>query len=260
MIPVCLTIAGSDPSGGAGIQADLKTFHQHQCYGMSVITLITVQNTCTVKTVHVLDAELVASQIKAVVTDIKPNCAKTGALGNKEVIEAIAKQAKDFQFPLIVDPVIISKHGLPLIEEQSVSCLVSKLIPLSFLLTPNIPEALALSKIKEISKLEDMKEAALKISELGAKNVLIKGGHLNDKKIDLLYCNNSFVTYEEKTIDTKNTHGTGCVLSAAITANIAKGLKLSDAIGLAKKFLTEAIRTNPQLGKGLGPINMLAKT
>jgi hydroxymethylpyrimidine/phosphomethylpyrimidine kinase len=257
-IPVALTIAGSDPSGGAGIQADLKTFHQFEVYGTAVITLITVQNTIRVDRVECLDPQLVRQQIRAVLDDVPPAAAKTGALGSREIVEAVAEEAAEFGFPLVVDPVMISKHGLPLVAEEAKSALVRRLIPHAFLLTPNVPEAAALTGI-EIQGLEDMRTAARALASMGARAVLIKGGHLAGDSVDLLWTPQGCREFPAPRIATRHTHGTGCTYSAAITAELARGTPLETAVERAKGFITQAIRTNPGLGHGCGPVNHHAR-
>lgn len=258
-LPVALTIAGSDPSGGAGIQADLKVFHQHKVYGTSVITLLTVQNTCTVESVHYVEADLVGAQLNAVTSDLQVAAAKTGALGNAEIIKKVAELAAEFVFPLVIDPVMISKHGLPLIDDSAVEVLAKKLLPHAFLVTPNLNEAARLCQISELTDIEGMKKAALQIAAMGAKNVLVKGGHLKQTSCDVLLSNKEFHFFDSERIETKNTHGTGCVFSSAITAELARGNTLLQAVTRAKDFVTLAIKTNPSLGHGAGPTNMLAE-
>jgi hydroxymethylpyrimidine/phosphomethylpyrimidine kinase len=253
-VAVALTIAGSDPSGGAGIQADLKTFHQLGVYGEAVITLLTVQNTVRVSRVEVMPPALVAEQIAAVLEDIPPLAAKTGALGSAAVVGAVADAARSFDFPLIVDPVMFSKHGAALIAEDARTALIERLMPLAYVITPNAPEAEAISGIP-IRGLDDMKRAAQRIRQLGGRSVLIKGGHLSGPPIDLLYEGGDFFEFPSERIDTRHTHGTGCTFSAAITAELAKGSVLRLAVARAKAFITEAIRTNPGLGHGAGPVN-----
>ena len=243
-MPIALTIAGSDPSGGAGIQADLKTFHQFGVYGEAVITLITVQNTIAVTRVETLAADLVAEQLKAVLDDIPPSAGKTGALGSPEIIETVSALADHFQFPLVVDPVMISKHGAPLIAESAQRILRDRLLPQAFLITPNLPEAEALTGMS-IGDIAAMHEAASRIRDLGARNVLIKGGHLSGAAVDILLTPDGFEEFESPRIHTRHTHGTGCTYSAAITAELAKGTALVTAVRRAKSFITEAIRTNP---------------
>jgi hydroxymethylpyrimidine/phosphomethylpyrimidine kinase len=254
MPPIALTIAGSDPSGGAGIQADLKTFHQFGAYGEAVVTLITVQNTRRVSRVVVLPPDLVLEQLAAVLEDIPPQAAKTGALGSAEVVEAVARAAEAFAFPLVVDPVMISKHGLPLLPESAARAVREALAPRAALLTPNLPEAEALTGIA-IRGLEEMHRAAESIFGMGARAVLIKGGHLEGEAIDLLYDGSGFHLLPAPRVETPHTHGTGCTYSAAITAGLAAGVELHDAVLRAKAFITEAIRTNPGLGHGCGPVN-----
>lgn len=254
MPPVALTIAGSDPSGGAGIQADLKTFHQFGVYGEAVITLVTVQNSTRVSRIQVLAPLLVREQIAAVLEDIPPAAAKTGALGSSEMVRAVAEAAAAFRFPLVVDPVMISKHGLPLLPEEAIRTLREELLPRATLLTPNIPEAEALTGIA-IRSLDDARQAACRILQMGPRAVLIKGGHLEGDAIDLLGDGVAWHEYPARRIETRHTHGTGCTYSAAITAGLAQGLPLCDAVARAKQFVHEAIRTAPGLGRGCGPVN-----
>jgi hydroxymethylpyrimidine/phosphomethylpyrimidine kinase len=255
---VALTIAGSDPSGGAGIQADLKTFHQYGVYGMSVITLLTVQNTVQLKTVETLPVRIVVGQLEAVLEDIPPSAAKTGALGNADIICALAEMAAGFHFPLVVDPVMISKHGAPLIAEEARSALRAKLIPRAFLVTPKLHEASMLAGIP-VNDTSSMEEAARRIAALGARAVLVKGGHLPGEAIDVLYYMGEFRQFPAPRCDTRHTHGTGCTYSAAITAELSKGRALPEAVSSAKRFISLAIETNPGLGKGCGPVNHHAK-
>ncbi|MDP8242929.1 MAG: bifunctional hydroxymethylpyrimidine kinase/phosphomethylpyrimidine kinase [Candidatus Hinthialibacter antarcticus] len=254
MKPVALTIAGSDPSGGAGLQADLKTFHQHGVYGMSVVTLLTVQNTQSVDAVQMLEPDFVLQQLNAVLNDIPPTAIKTGALGGAAMIEAVAQRVKSVQCPLVVDPVMISKHGHSLIEDDAVEKLVQHLIPSASLVTPNLYEASAISNI-EIKNSSCLHDAAKAILDLGAKAVVIKAGANNAFGCDLLATDSGVEIFRVEWIDTPNTHGTGCVFSAAITAHLAKGSELRDAVAGARSFMDRAIRTNPNLGKGRGPVN-----
>jgi len=253
---VALSIAGSDPSGGAGLQADLKTFHRLGVYGEAVVTLITVQNTRGVTRVEVMAPDLVLEQIHAVCCDIPPHAAKIGALGNSAVVEAVAAAAQSFTFPLVIDPVMISKHGAPLIEEPAQRALAAHLIPRAFLLTPNLEEATVLAGFP-VTDIASMRNAAEKLVSLGAKNVLVKGGHLDaDDALDVLFePGHGFREFSSPRITTRHTHGTGCTYSAAITAELAKGSALREAIAIGKKFISEAIRTAPGLGSGTGPLN-----
>lgn len=249
MTPVALSIAGSDPSGGAGIQADLKTFHQFGVYGEAVVTLITVQNTQGIERIEVLEPDLIVAQIRAVIEDIRPHAAKTGALGNPAVAEAVARAKKNFDFPLVVDPVMTGKHG---------SNLWGGIIRGAFLLTPNLHEAAVLAGYA-VDDVRSMRNAARKLASEGFENVLIKGGHLEGDAVDILYSNAQFHEFRAPRIETRHTHGTGCTYSAAITAELAKGTPVIEAVGLAKAFVTEAIRTNPGLGGGAGPLNHLVR-
>jgi hydroxymethylpyrimidine/phosphomethylpyrimidine kinase len=252
--PVALTIAGSDPSGGAGIQADLKTFHQFGAYGEAVITLITVQNSVRVSRVEVLPPWLVLEQIAAAIEDIPPAAAKTGALGSVEMVEAVAGAAAEFAFPLVVDPVMVSKHGLPLLPEAAVRAVREQLLPRAALVTPNVPEASALTGMA-IRSLEDARRAASLIHGMGARAVLIKGGHMAGDATDLLFDGAEYREFPAPRIATRHTHGTGCTYSAAITAGLAGGAPLGEAVACAKRFIHEAIRGNPGLGRGCGPVN-----
>ncbi|MGP0074013.1 MAG: bifunctional hydroxymethylpyrimidine kinase/phosphomethylpyrimidine kinase [Bryobacteraceae bacterium] len=250
---VALTIAGSDPSGGAGIQADLKTFHQFGVYGEAAITLITVQNTGGVRRVECLHPELVADQIRAVIEDIPPEAAKTGALGNAGIIEAVAALARDFPFPLVVDPVIMSKHGAPLLEAAALESLRTFLLPNVFLLTPNLEEASALTGA-QVHDLAGMRQAAETLVRMGPQAVLVKGGHLRGDATDVLYQHGEWTEFTSPRIETRHTHGTGCTFSAAITASLASGYDLQESVRRAKRYITEAIRNNPGLGSGSGPL------
>jgi hydroxymethylpyrimidine/phosphomethylpyrimidine kinase len=258
MLAVALTIAGSDPSGGAGMQADLKTFHAFGVYGEAVLTLITVQNTQGVRRVEILAADLVGQQIEAVVSDIAPAAAKTGALGSVEIVEEVAGRAKSFSFPLIVDPVMISKHGARLLSPAAEEVLKRKLLPLAYLVMPNIPEAEALTG-RRIASEEDMRTAARVLCDLGCTAALIKGGHRAGAPTDLLLSPAGFQTFSGTRVETRNTHGTGCTLSAAVTACLAGGEVLEDAVLHAKTFVQRAIETAPGLGNGYGPLNHLLR-
>ena len=254
MRPVALTIAGSDPSGGAGIQADLKTFHQFGVYGEAVLTLLTAQNSMRVARVECLDPEFVLEQLRLVLEDIPPVAAKTGALGNRAIVEAIAAAAADFDFPLVVDPVMISKHGAPLVSEDAREAIVRSLIPLAALITPNLPEAAALTG-HEIHGEPGMRDAARRLRQMGARSVLVKGGHLAGVSTDILLDGEDWYEFPAPRIDTANTHGTGCTFSAAITAEMACGAAVPNAVARAKTYIWEAIRSNPGLGRGSGPVN-----
>jgi hydroxymethylpyrimidine/phosphomethylpyrimidine kinase len=262
MAVVALTIAGSDPSGGAGIQADLKTFHQFGVYGEAVITLITVQNTKRVFRVVPQPGDLIAEQIRAVTEDIPPRAAKSGALGTVEAVETLADLARQFRFPLVVDPVMVSKHGHRLLSGDAERALKHKLLPHAFLATPNIPEAEVLADMQIYSE-ADMKRAGERILECGCKAVLVKGGHLPGEPVDVLCwpsggSSSPVCRYPANRVPTAHTHGTGCTYSAAITAALALGKALPEAILLARQYLQRAIETAPGLGHGQGPVNHFA--
>ncbi len=259
--PVALTIAGSDPSGGAGIQADLKTFHQFGVYGMSVITLLTVQNTVEVSSVDPLDPDYVTRQLDTVVGDIWPHAVKTGALGNAAVIEAVASWARRTGHRLVVDPVMISKHGAALLSDDAREALVKRLFPYARVVMPNLHEASVLAQM-EISTPAHMSMAAQKIHRMGPDAVLIKGGHLPEtsEAVDVLREKDDARGFKESgftapRLDSRHTHGAGCTYSAAVAAGLAKGLPLYAAVLEAKRFISDAIATAPGLGRGSGPLN-----
>ena len=254
---VALTIAGSDPSGGAGLQADLKAFHRHGVYGEAVVTLLTVQNTRTVSDVRVLDADFVIAQLDAVLCDIPPGAAKTGALGNAAMIDAIAGRAASFAFPLVVDPVMISKHGAPLLADDAVDALERRLLPRATIVTPNLAEASRLTGM-DVHDAASMEAAARRIAAMGPRHVLLKGGHLDGEALDVLWSDGRVHRFVAERIDTVHTHGTGCVLSAAITARLARGESVPDAVAGAKRFVRAAIAGNPGLGGGFGPVDLFA--
>lgn len=252
MPAIALTIAGSDPSGGAGIQADLKTFHQFGVYGEAVLTALTVQNTFSVDRVEPVAADLVAQQIAAVLADIRPDAVKTGALATVANVEAVAAVA--LGCPLVIDPVMISKHGAPLIDRDARRVLIAQLLPKCDLVTPNLHEAAAIC-----GSMRPPADMARAIADLGPKAVLVKGGHgKGSESVDLLWVDGQIHEYTAPRIDTRNTHGTGCTYSAAITALLAQGETLRRAVERAKLWITEAIRTNPNLGAGSGPVNHFA--
>ncbi len=235
----------------------MKTFQRFGVYGMSVVTLLTVQNTTRVSSVDPLDPGYVEQQLNAVLEDIPPQAAKTGALGSRAMIETIARRAAGFDFPLVVDPVMISKHGAALLASDARAALAAELLPRAFLVTPNLSEAAALAGI-EVPDPPAMEEAARRIAGLGAKAVLVKGGHLAADATDILFHEGRIERLDARRIDSRHTHGTGCTYSAAITAELAKGRPLSEAVRSAKDFITRAIASAPGLGKGCGPVNHLA--
>ena len=259
MIPVALTIAGSDPSGGAGIQADLKTFHQFRVYGTAALTLLTVQNTNRVSQVEMISPALVGAQIEAVMEDLPVAAAKTGALGSAEIIITVSELAASFRFPLIVDPVMISKHGAALITPEAQKFMRTRLIPCAALATPNIPEAEILTGMR-IQNRMDMERAAGEFLKLGCKAILLKGGHLSDPAADDYFASaNRCEWITGRRVDTRHTHGTGCTYSAAITAALASGDDLITGVRKAKHFVQQAVETAPGLGAGHGPLNHWAE-
>jgi hydroxymethylpyrimidine/phosphomethylpyrimidine kinase len=250
-----LTIAGSDSGAGAGIQADLKTFAAHGVYGTSAITAVTAQNTLGVTMFEAVSADLVTAQIEAVVADIGAHAVKTGMLANAAIVEAVAAAIKDLDVPfLVVDPVMIAKSGDRLIDEEAVGSLKTELLREAFLVTPNIPEAEALSGV-HIHSDDDRREVARRISAMGATAVLIKGGHYpGDDIVDLLFEHGEFVEFRHPRVFGRHTHGTGCTFAAAITSHLALGRTLRDAIPRAQRYVADAIRHAPDLGKGHGPM------
>ena len=253
-----LTIAGSDSGGGAGIQADLKTITVLGGFGMSVITALTAQNTLGVQGIHDIPPAFVAAQFDAVATDIGIDAAKTGMLATSEVILVVAGKIRDYGIEkLVVDPVMVAKGGMSLIREEAKKTLIAELVPLAFVLTPNIPEAEVLSQTR-IATLDDMKNAARIIRDLGARHVVVKGGHLAGDAVDLLFDGREFRTFSARRIETADTHGTGCTYSAAIATNLGRGMDVPGALAAAKRYITEAIRHAWRVGGGHGPTNHLA--
>lgn len=248
-----LTIAGSDCSGGAGIQADLKTFSAHGVFGMSVITAVTAQNTQGVFAVQDISGEVIAKQIESIFDDIEVDGVKIGMVSQVETIETIARQLNRYQPRIVVlDPVMVSKSGYHLLNQKAEKTLVKELLPLALVITPNIPEAEVMTG-RRISTIGQMEEAAEEIYQMGAKNVLLKGGHLEEDSVDVLYDGQEFSYYSSPRIATKNTHGTGCTLSSAIASNLALGYELKEGIALAKEYITLAIEHSLAIGKGVGP-------
>ena len=257
-VPVAITIAGSDSGGGAGIQADLKTFAALGVHGATAITSVTAQNTCSVTAVEDLKTEMIREQIKAVAEDLGIDAGKTGMLHTEEIIKTVSSEVSKYNFPLVVDPVMIAKSGAPLLKPEAMNALESFLLPKATVVTPNRFEAEKLADM-EIKDLEDAKIAARKISEMGPKAVVIKGGHLDgEEAVDLLYHNGEFKTFSAPRLNTKTTHGTGCSFSAAIAAELAKKSDIEKAVEKAKKVVTLGIRFGLKVGKGYGPVNPMA--
>jgi hydroxymethylpyrimidine/phosphomethylpyrimidine kinase len=256
-----LTIAGSDSGGGAGIQADIKTITLLGGFAMSAITALTAQNTLGVQAIQEIPADFVVAQIQSVLDDIGVDAVKTGMLPNEEIIRALAAiQRKQGQGFLVVDPVLQAKGGTRLVREEAIVALKKELVPLAFLVTPNLPEAECLVG-GSITTLADMREAACAIRQMGPKAVIIKGGHLDQKHdhmIDILWDGRSFHELAAPRLDTRHTHGTGCTFAAALATFLAQGMELTQAAAAAKSFITEAIRQAFGLGKGHGPTNHFA--
>ena len=263
---IALTIAGSDSGGGAGIQADLKTFAAHGVYGVSAVTAVTAQNTTGVMRAQPIEADLVTAQLEAVMSDLGPHAAKTGMLANAAIVEAVAAAALDLELPyLVVDPVIVSSTGDPLLDDEGVMALRKELLRRAHAVTPNIPEAEVLSGVS-IRSAQDLREAARRLFALGPVHVVITGGHTPevgdrtsaetaDRIVDLVYDGEVFTEYVAERIAGRHTHGTGCAFSAAIAAHLARGRSLHEAVPLAQAYVAGAIRHAPQLGAGSGPIN-----
>lgn len=249
-----LTIAGSDPSGGAGLQADLKTFQQLGVYGMSVITLLTVQNTQGVQRVQVLDAPLVIEQLNAVVADIYPQVIKTGALGNAQVVAAVGERLSDLKMPKIIDPVLVSKHGHSLADDQVVAAMKEHLLPHAYVLTPNRFEAERLTGLR-LDNEDRVAEAIYRLRECGAQHVLIKLGEVDGQSQHVMnYEDGNTCFIVPRIADAKNTHGTGCILSAALAARLALGEQdLRAAVSFAIEQVYQAIHFDTELGQGIHP-------
>ncbi|MHC4669623.1 MAG: bifunctional hydroxymethylpyrimidine kinase/phosphomethylpyrimidine kinase [Planctomycetota bacterium] len=254
-----MTIAGSDPSGGAGIQGDLKTFGAHGVYGMAVVTALTVQNTTGVQGVHDVPPEFVAAQLEAVLDDMPVGAAKTGMLSVPPTIEAIASVLSRRRVPfLVVDPVMAAASGDALLRDDAVEVIVERLFPLATLITPNVFEAQRLTDIK-ISSVEEMRRAATALVRRGAPAVLISGGHLPGKQVvDLLYAEGAFHEFSEPRLETPHTHGTGCALAAGVAAQLARGAELTEAVARTRAFVRRGIERAVVLGRGHNPINHLA--
>lgn len=259
-IAKALTIAGSDSGGGAGIQADLKTFQERNVFGMSVITAITAQNTLGVQGVYPQSAACIAAQIDSVLSDLGADAVKTGMLFSAEIIRLIAEKIRRYKVErLVVDPVMYAKGGAALLQEEAMEALQQDLLPLAYMITPNIPEACRLLGIDHIRNEAEMQEAAKRLHELGPAYILLKGGHMQgERSVDILYDGQHMELLEAPRIDTPHTHGTGCTLSAAITAELAKGRSALEAAAAGKEYITAAIRHALAIGGGIGPTNHAA--
>jgi hydroxymethylpyrimidine/phosphomethylpyrimidine kinase len=254
LIAKALTIAGSDSGGGAGIQADLKTFTAFRVFGMSVITAVTAQNSVGVQGVENLPPAFVARQLQSVLSDFGADAAKCGMLSTAPIIEAVAVGLAEHPVPkLVVDPVMVAKSGDPLLQPDARRALIERILPLALVVTPNLPEAEALAGLAVASR-ADMEEAARRIGALGPRYVLVKGGHLKGDALDLLWNGRDFTAFSAPRVESANTHGTGCTFSAAIAAGLARGQALGDAIREAKAYVTRAIRDGFQAGHGVGQL------
>ena len=254
-IPKAMTIAGSDSGGGAGVQADLKTFAALGVYGASTLTAITAQNTVAVTAVHEIPTDVITAQIDAVLTDIGADAVKTGMLSSSDIIECVceALEAHGVQ-RLVVDPVMIAKSGDALLREDAIGSLRTRLLPLAMVVTPNIPEAEALTETTIVSD-ADVRRAAEAIVGMGARSVVVKGGHREGPATDLFYNGKEFKEFTAPRFDTVNTHGTGCTFASAVAAGLARGMVVPDAVALAKDYVTEGIRHSFSIGQGHGPLN-----
>jgi hydroxymethylpyrimidine/phosphomethylpyrimidine kinase len=256
-VAIALTIAGSDPSGGAGIQADIKTFSSLRTYGMAVVAALTAQNTAGVSDVMEVPPEFVQKQLERVLKDIPPHAAKTGMLPTPAIVEVVAAKVREYRLTkLVVDPVMLSTSGASLMNPDARLVFRKELLPLALVITPNLEEAQHLTG-KPILTVEDMEEAALQIHGMGARHILVKGGHLQGDATDVFFDGKDFSHLRSDRIANRNTHGTGCVLSAAITAYLAADKPPAEAVQLGKVFVTQAIRNGLKLGSGTGPCDPL---
>jgi hydroxymethylpyrimidine/phosphomethylpyrimidine kinase len=254
LIPKALTIAGSDSGGGAGIQADLKTFSAFRVFGMSVITAVTAQNSVGVQGVENLPPAFVARQLRSVLEDFGTDAAKCGMLSTAPIIDAVAAVLGERPIEkLVIDPVMVAKSGDPLLQPDARAALADHILPLALLVTPNLPEAEVLAGMR-VAEPEEMEEAARRIHGMGPRYVLIKGGHLKGDATDLLWNGREFTRFTAARVDSTNTHGTGCTFSAAVTAGLARGQALGDSIRSAKAYVTRAIREGFKAGRGVGQL------
>lgn len=255
----CLTVAGSDCSGGAGIQADLKTFAANGVYGASVLTSVVAENTSRVLSIHNIPTHQVAAQIDAVFEDIKIDAVKLGMLPTAEIVQLVGEKLMTYKPEFVVcDPVLVATSGDRLSADETVNAYKKYIFPVADILTPNIPEAQAFTNT-EIKSVDDMRQAAKMFCEMGAKRVVVKGGHLTDKATDIMYDGTDFSVFEGELVDSPNTHGTGCTLSSAITAFLAKGEDFNEAVAKAKNYVYEAIEKSYTVGKGHSPVHHFFK-
>jgi len=250
-----LTIAGTDPTGGAGIQADLKSFQEREVYGMSVVTSVVAQNTLGVQSIEHLSVSFIEKQLESVFNDIVPDVVKTGMIATPEMMEVVSHAIKSNHVPYVLDPVMVAKSGDHLMDKESRQTIREALVPLSTVITPNIPEAEELLEVS-IQSTEDAEIAAKRmVEELGAQSAIVKGGHFAGDAIDILFDGKKIYKFPTERINTKHTHGTGCTYSAVIAAEIAKGKSIYESVAIAKQFITDAIRFSLEIGRGNGPTN-----
>ncbi len=255
-VPRAMTIAGSDSGGGAGIQADLKTFGAMGVFGTCAITTITAQNTLGVDAVLETPTEMIEAQIDAIVSDIGADAVKTGMLSSSEIIRCVAQRLGHHSLsPVVIDPVMVASTGFRLLRDDAVDAMRTMLVPMATVVTPNTREASVLTQ-REMNTVDDLKAAArMLVDEMGARNAVVKGGHLDGPATDVLYDGSDFVMFTSERIDTPNTHGTGCTLASAIAAGLAKGLQVPEAVQQAKDYVTASIRSSFPVGQGHGPLN-----
>ncbi|MGK0553570.1 bifunctional hydroxymethylpyrimidine kinase/phosphomethylpyrimidine kinase [Macrococcus capreoli] len=254
-LKTALSIAGTDPTGGAGTTVDLKVFQSRGVYGMSVVTSIVAQNTLGVQQVFNQPADVIAAQLESVYSDIVPDAVKTGMLATSEVMDVVRPYIVQHDIPYVIDPVMVAKSGDALLDENGKSAVRTKLLDVATVVTPNIPEIEEIVQMK-VETMDDIKRAGkIFINEIGSKSVLIKGGHLKGDATDYLFTRDEFVVLKGERYDTKHTHGTGCTYSAVITSELAKGKSIVDAVNLAKQYMDLAIKYTPELGNGQGPVN-----
>jgi hydroxymethylpyrimidine/phosphomethylpyrimidine kinase len=257
MVAKALTIAGSDSGGGAGIQADLKTFQELGVFGTTALTALTAQNTLGVQGVFPQRLEVIEQQLNSVLSDIGTDAVKTGMLFSAEIIKLVSIMLQKYAVKnIVVDPVMIAKGGAELLQEEAVVALKKYLLPIATVITPNLPEACKLLNRQTINSVEEMERAAIDLAEYGPTYIVVKGGHLtNNRSVDVLYDGTSFTYFDQERIETKHTHGTGCTFAAAITAELAKGKDIKEAVTTAKAFITAAIANGLSIGGGIGPTN-----
>ncbi|WP_411842623.1 bifunctional hydroxymethylpyrimidine kinase/phosphomethylpyrimidine kinase [Salinicoccus sp. HZC-1] len=254
-LPIALTVAGTDPTGGAGVLADSKAFHSRGVYGMAAVTSLTAQNTMGVQDVFNVPAGFLEKQLYSIFSDEVPHAMKSGMIATVEMMEVLAETVKNNDIPFIIDPVMIATSGDTLVEEKSIEFLRESLLPIATNVTPNIHEAEKITEHKIKGESDVRKAAKIFLYEIGLSSVTIKGGHLDGDAVDYLFTRDNEVVLSEPRIDTNHTHGTGCTFSAVMTAELAKGKTMEESFRLAKRYITSAIKNNPGIGKGNGPVN-----